>query len=157
MSKFFKQSNNDNYSNGSLEFKEHREFFLKFFEIREGFTQVIANSSLTPTIDDVQKLYEFLFALIEWTTSYIIDIKSIDTELKKIEKNIYLVNTNKNKQLLKTIVTDLKDVFRKVSADHEKNELLPKLQIAEKEPWSDEKNSKKKVMYKTVMEMFRNV
>jgi len=156
MSKFFKQ-NNDNYSNGSLEFKEHREFFLKFFEIREGFTQVIANSSLTPTIDDVQKLYEFLFALIEWTTSYIIDIEVIDKELKKIEKNIYLANTTKNKQLLKTIVTDLKDVFRKVSADHEKNELLPKLQIAEKEPWADEGDSKKKVMYKTVVEMFRNV
>jgi len=156
MSKFFKQ-NNDNYSNGSLEFKEHREFFLKFFEIREGFTQVIANSSLTPTIDDVQKLYEFLFALNEWTTSYIIDIEVIDKELKKIEKNIYLANTTKNKQLLKTIVTDLKDVFRKVSADHEKNELLPKLQIAEKEPWADEGDSKKKVMYKTVVEMFRNV
>lgn len=142
---------------GALQFKEHREFFIKFFEIRDGFTNTLAQSSLTPSLDDIKKLYEYLYAIVEWTTPYILNVNDIDIKLKKIEQNIFKCGTLKNKLLLKPIVSDLRETFRLVNKDHEKNELIPRLQIAEKDPWADEGDSKKKVMYKVVMEMFRNV
>jgi hypothetical protein len=157
MSKWIKKNFQQENNTDGLQYKEHREFFQKYFDLRLSFTATLAQCSLTPTIDTVKELYEYLYGIIEWTNTYIIDLEPVDKKLKEIERAIYNANKTKNKSEYKVIVSNMKEVFRMVNKDHEMNEIIPRLQVKEKDPWADEADSKKKVMLKTVMTMFQNV
>jgi hypothetical protein len=158
MSKWLKKMANNDEDNSSLQYKEHREFFQKFFDIRTAFTSTLAQCSLTPKDSLLKELYEYLSAIIDWTDPYIINNKNVDKMLEDIENKIYKASKiRENQKMNKDIVKDIRTLFRLISKDHEKNEIIPRLQVSEPEPWADEKDSKKKVMLKTVMTMFQNV
>jgi len=144
-----------------LEYKDHNEFFTKFYEFRTLVIFNMSNQQLKYSIEGMKELFISINNLVEWTSEYInIDditkeIEIIDVLINKIDK----VKPELLNEYLDNIFKKLKLIFRRISKQHSNNELLPKVHTNEEEedPFKDETQHYKKLMYKVVVKMFENV
>ena len=148
---------NDN----SLLYKDHDEFFVKFYELRTKLVFAISQQAKNYTLEGMKELYVSLNDVVEWTCDYI-NIREIDPLMLLIDEDLNKlskIQTRLTQQQLDPVFKKLKDVWRRVSKDHTKNELIPKVQenLEEEDPFGEEKNTAKKTMYKVVMKLFENV
>ena len=147
--------------NSALEYKDHNEFFVKFYELRTKLVFNLSKQALEYDKKGMRELYVALVDLVEWTSDYI-NCTEIDKKLDIIDVEITRVSKlpdNYNGDLLGKIYKKIKSVWREVSLQHNKNELIPRVQVnlEEEDPYKDEENAAKKLMKKVVHKMFENV
>lgn len=130
--------------NVTLQFKEHREFFIEFFEIRKAINHYLVER------DDPLKLITRLDALINWTTGYLSNVdkyRKIITQLKNNDANDVWYNTAQK-------------LFDDITKEHVANEILPKPQKYE-DPidklWESQETSEYKEMVKGFLDVMRNM
>lgn len=136
-----------NNKNDGLIFKEHREFFINFFQKRDDFLSAFALAKYDE--EELKDSYNILVYLIESTSAYIFkeDIeKEIDNELEEIEK---ILKDNSQHQ---ECYNKIKELHRKVSSLQVQAEILPKpILSSENEQekfWRGEDNKAMKEMKK---------
>lgn len=134
----------------NLQYKEHGNFFNDFFTLRK-----IAYGHLAETITNPKRfpeLYKSTLILVEYASSYISDIESIDQDLQDIDK---LTSINKTNEAIKKV----KHLLRKITQEHEASELLPQKKaedIKTQKFWREEEHRAIRNMKKAFHDIFFN-
>jgi hypothetical protein len=144
-----------------LEYKDHHEFFNKFYELRTLAIFNLSKQQLEYDIRGMKELYVSVVTIIEWTSEYL-NIEDIDTHIKEIDDLINKTSNVKEEKLndfLEMLFTKIKTLWRIINKYHSKHELIPKVQEIEIEenPFKDEVDTAKRCMYSVVLKMFKNV
>ena len=130
MSYYKKGDNNNNNLNDSndraLEFKQHGEFFIKFFEYRVITTELLSQCKIK--INETPKLYIAMFNLVNWCGSQIEKVTDLQNLKKKLKKVESLLISNKKKAY-----NELELLYDEVSTYLTTAELLPKVTVVEKD------------------------
>ena len=138
-----REEKNNNYTqiegDTRLEFKQHNEFFQRYYAIRFEF---IRDLILTSTdINKVKAAYDSLNALIKWTSS---QLKKAGMDLDELKKDMKTTFNLIKRRDYVLAVDKLETLFDKVSEVHEKGEIIPKVHINEKDEILSEKDDKVK-------------
>ena len=160
MSKFKEETKTDDYSIG---WKRHDEFFRS---LNTKLDEISFVGELC--YRDKSKVYEY-FAKVRNLYNkhrvYLRDKEKMKKELLRIEQALYSSSflrdlkqgrVEANSHIHKIFMT-LQDLLSEMVDDFAAPELIPKPIKHEVEPWEEEKDTKKKVMYKTVHLLFENV
>lgn len=144
-----------------LEYKDHREFFNKFYEFRTIVIYKMSEQQLKYSREGIKELFVAINNIIEWTSEYI-NITKIDKEIEDIDiliTKIHLVKEEKIEEYIGNIFKSIKKIWRFISQEHSRYELIPKIQVEEEEedPFKDETSKQKLLMYKVVRKLFENV
>ena len=138
-------------SETSLNFKEHKLFFEKFFELRTNY--ILASNMLFSdlTSKNVGLVIGSLLSLIDWTTSH------LEKKVKVKDLKERIVTLSRSKDLIK-IYQGLDEVFKQISKAHEECELLPKVIVSEEDSkikfWREEETMSLKELKKAWYDMF---
>lgn len=161
MSKFKEeQQKTDDYSIG---WKRHDEFFRS---LNTKLDEISYIGELC--YRDKTKVYEYFAKvrnLFNKHKVYLRDSNSKRDLLLKIEQSLYNPSFIKDMKVgrveanthIHTIFMQLQDLLSDMVDDFSAPELIPKPVKHEVEPWEEETDAKKKVMYKTAVLMFKNV
>jgi len=138
---------NLNKKEDGLIFKEHREFFINFFQKRDDFLSSFAMAKIDK--DELKDSFLLLNYLIESTSPYILKEdkdKDVDKKIKEIESIINVSTEHDN------CYNKIKSLHREISLLQVKAEILPKPLLAydnEKENfWRGEENKAMKEIKK---------
>lgn len=149
--------------NVEIEWKKHDRFYdslnFKMDEISEiGELCYVQKDNIYIYFAKVKHLFNKHYA-------YIYNRENKKKRLKEIEKILYNPSFKKDlsekranaELMLFNIFDKLQDIYTEMVEDFTNPELIPKPKMKEVEAWEEEKDTKKKVMYKTVVKMFENV
>ena len=145
--------------NTNLEYKNHDDFFNRFYQTRWDLINSIVQVSETINnkIDLKQLEYtiDSLEALILWSYSQLRRGGADLNKIKDMKKEIIKLIGQKK---YKTAIEEIKVLFEYISEIHEKTELIPRISVQEKENerfWREEKNKAmkevKKAFYDVLM------
>jgi len=147
----------------SIEWKKHDDFFVS---LNRKLDEISTLGEMC--YQDINNLYEY-FAKIKNLynkhKAYIQNPNQMKKDLDTIQTALYDINLMKELKQKKPeaesfrmrIFAKLQEVLTQKVEDITVPELIPKPVKVEREEWENEKDSKKKAMYKTVQLLFENV
>lgn len=151
------QNNNNNpkyRDNTSLEYKNHDEFFDKFYTLRTDLITSIAlcNDYLSNNNPKLPSQMNYTITALDtfiiWSYSQLkrggMDEKQLNKDLNLIRKEILSKDYGR-------AYDNIKNIFTQVSEIHEKTELIPRINVTENENekfWRDEDNKAMKEIKK---------
>lgn len=126
----------NNYNNDSSEllFKEHREFFIKYFELRTKFILQLAEIYTADSKQKYLELYTSLMALFDWTSNYIVKKEEFQKNLDELMNMINKLPAGRitNINIYKPTINKFREILHNMNEAHEKTEILPQ-KIVEQE------------------------
>ena len=124
----------------SLDFKEHSDFFEKYFELRYKFIEAMSEMTFSNDKAAFSNLYKDLLKLVDWTTVYI-NNTDIYTDLDKLKTSIITFNRQDTAKA-KTLSSNFRNILKLINKDHERHEILPKVRLDAKPDYLTEKEDK---------------
>lgn len=116
------KSNNGNSEDISLMFKDHKDFFDGYYDLRTRVNNLLAGFLLDVSLR--KDLLKNLFQLINWASNYIKDLDDLRTKYFKLtEIKGEKLNTSEGK---KKFYDDILVIWDVISNDNQLFELLPK-------------------------------
>ena len=140
-----------NEAETSLNFKEHRLFFEKFFELRTAY--IISSNDLYTDLKSKNVITTIgaLIALIDWTSSHL----SKKLNVPDLKKEIIELGSLSD---IRKVYIELDRIFQLISNAHEETELLPKINIVQEDYkvkfWKEEDNAGLRELKKAWHDMF---
>lgn len=124
----YKQEYNPFKEEGNaLIYKDHKEFFERFHELRAFITEKLGESLFNQ--QELKFCLSYMEGLIQWTSIYIEKMDKLENIEKDFLTCITLYKTNKSQQSrAKTI-----KLYQELNKIYEFNELIPQVKTVEKE------------------------
>lgn len=127
MSKFETNYNPFKEEGNALIYKDHKEFFERFHELRAFITEKLGDSLFNPNV--LKDCLSYTEGLIQWTSIY---IQKMD-KLESIETDfLNCVNLYRKGKVSESRKETIK-LYQNLNTIYEFNELIPQVKIVEKE------------------------
>jgi hypothetical protein len=147
----------------NLEWKRHDEFFTSLNHKLDEITNV--GEICYRDLNNIFEYYSKIKNLFNKHKGYFQNAKELKKRLDSVELLLYNRNFLKDlnskrpeaKSFQGKVFRELQEIFSVMTEDFTIPELIPKPVKKDRELWQDEKDIKKKQMYKTVELMFENV
>ncbi len=147
----------------NLDWKSHDMFFTSLNQKLDEITLV--GEQCYGNLDKIYEYFSKIKNLYNKHKAYFQKPEELITKLSKIEEVLFDENfikdvKDKRDQATMTrykIFVRLQTIFAQMAEDFTIPELIPKPIKKEREPWQDEKDYKKKQLYKTTMLMYENL
>lgn len=123
---------NDNYNpfkeeGNALIYKDHKDFFDRFHELRAFITEKIGESLFDGT--SLKPCLSYMEGLIQWTSIYIQKMNKLEEIEKDFDECVTLLKTNKSKEARRKVIS----LYQELNKIYEFNELIPQVKVVEKE------------------------
>lgn len=128
MNKDFNSNYNPYKEEGnSLIFKDHKDFFERFHELREKITEGVGIALFN--LDYTKECLGFMFGLIQWTSIYIQKMDKLEDIDAQFQKALNLFKGGKKLESINT----LNILYRDLNEIYEFNELIPQVKVVDKD------------------------